>query len=37
VVVFSLGHISKQGNALLRFLLVEVVEAAQVRVRSDSE
>src|SRR6266851_6050730 len=34
VVVFSLGHISKQGNALLRFLLVE---AAQVTVRSDSE
>jgi transposase len=29
-----LGHISKQGNALLRFLLVE---AAQVTVRSDSE
>ena len=27
-----LGHISKQGNALLRFLLVE---AAQVTVRSD--
>jgi len=26
-----LGHISKQGNALLRFLLVE---AAQVTVRS---
>src|SRR5216683_4555783 len=34
MVVFSLGHISKQGNALLRFLLVE---AAQVTVRSDSE
>src|SRR5262245_62523863 len=29
-----LGHISKQGNALLRFLLVE---AAQVRVRSNQE
>jgi transposase len=29
-----LGHISKQGNSLLRFLLVE---AAQVTVRSDSE
>jgi transposase len=29
-----LGHISKQGNALLRFLLVE---AAQVTVRSDQE
>ena len=29
-----LGHISKQGNALLRFLLVE---AAQVTVRSDSK
>ena len=29
-----LGHISKQGNTLLRFLLVE---AAQVTVRSDSE
>jgi transposase len=29
-----LGHISKQGNALLRFLLVE---AAQVTVRSDPE
>lgn len=29
-----LGHISKQGNTLLRFLLVE---AAQVRVRSDAE
>ena len=27
-----LGHISKQGNSLLRFLLVE---AAQVTVRSD--
>ena len=30
----QLGHISKQGNSLLRFLLVE---AAQVAVRSDSE
>ena len=29
-----LGHISKQGNSLLRFLLVE---AAQVTVRSDPE
>jgi transposase len=29
-----LGHISKQGNALLRFLLVE---AAQVTVRSDAQ
>ena len=29
-----LGHISKQGNTLLRFLLVE---AAQVTVRSDPE
>jgi transposase len=29
-----LGHISKQGSALLRFFLVE---AAQVTVRSDSE
>jgi transposase len=29
-----LGHISKQGNSLLRFLLVE---AAQVTVRSDQE
>jgi transposase len=29
-----LGHITKQGNSLLRFLLVE---AAQVTVRSDSE
>jgi transposase len=29
-----LGHISKQGNALLRFLLVE---AAQAAVRSDTE
>jgi transposase len=29
-----LGHISKQGNVLLRFLLVE---AAQVTVRSQSE
>jgi hypothetical protein len=29
-----LGHISKQGNALLRFLLVE---AAQVTVRSQPE
>jgi transposase len=29
-----LGHISKQGNVLLRFLLVEV---AQVTVRSDPE
>src|SRR5215510_4738980 len=29
-----LGHISKQGNALLRFLLVE---AAQVTVRSNQE
>ena len=29
-----LGHISKQGNALLRFLLVE---AAQVTVRSIPE
>jgi transposase IS116/IS110/IS902 family protein len=29
-----LGHISKQGNALLRFLLVE---AAQVTIRSDAE
>src|SRR5205814_10268507 len=29
-----LGHISKQGNVLLRFLLVE---AAQVTVRSDSQ
>jgi transposase len=29
-----LGHISKQGNTLLRFLLVE---AAQVSVRSDAE
>jgi hypothetical protein len=29
-----LGHISKQGNALLRFLLVE---AAQVTVRSDPQ
>jgi len=29
-----LGHISKQGNVLLRFLLVE---AAQVKVRSHSE
>jgi transposase len=29
-----LGHISKQGNTLLRFLLVE---AAQVTVRSDAE
>jgi transposase len=29
-----LGHISKQGNTLLRFLLVE---AAQVLVRSDPE
>jgi len=29
-----LGHISKQGNTLLRFLLVE---AAQVTIRSDSE
>ena len=29
-----LGHISKQGNALLRFFLVE---AAQVTVRSDAE
>jgi transposase len=29
-----LGHITKQGNALLRFLLVE---AAQVTVRSDQE
>jgi transposase len=29
-----LGHISKQGNALLRFLLVE---AAQAAVRSDAE
>jgi transposase len=30
----GLGHISKQGNALLRFLLVE---AAQVTVRSQPE
>jgi transposase len=29
-----LGHISKQGNVLLRFLLVE---AAQVTVRSDAQ
>jgi transposase len=29
-----LGHITKQGNSLLRFLLVE---AAQVTVRSDPE
>ena len=29
-----LGHITKQGNSLLRFLLVE---AAQVTVRSDQE
>jgi transposase len=29
-----LGHISKQGNSLLRFLLVE---AAQATVRGDSE
>ena len=29
-----LGHISKQGNTLLRFLLVE---AAQAAVRSDAE
>ena len=29
-----LGHIAKQGNSLLRFLLVE---AAQVTVRSDQE
>jgi transposase len=29
-----LGHITKQGNLLLRFLLVE---AAQVTVRSDPE
>jgi transposase len=29
-----LGHITKQGNSLLRFLLVE---AAQVMVRSDQE
>ena len=30
----SLGYITKQGNSLLRFLLVE---AAQVTVRSDPE
>jgi len=30
----QLGHIAKQGNSLLRFLLVE---AAQVTVRSDPE
>jgi transposase len=29
-----LGHITKQGNSLLRFLLVE---AAQVTVRRDQE
>ena len=34
MVVFSLGHISKQRNALLRFLLVE---AAQVSARSIPE